>query len=158
MSYNDKILERFDASVDDEFERDMLYRSMAISYHWLIYGVFAIGVVLAWVLPGLYSVFSALPVGVIGIAAGFGDSWLRHRVPVPRLNTPTSEYAVMVVLALTWVAGVIFRSFSVLGLADLPGYLLMLGFAVVGSGVTIYNYKKQRQRDRTRLDAELDED
>lgn len=60
MSYNSKILERYDASVDDEFERETLYRSMAISYAWSIWALYTSTAILAWVLPGPYAPLGCL--------------------------------------------------------------------------------------------------
>ncbi|MBM7052296.1 hypothetical protein [Rothia sp. ZJ1223] len=158
MSYNDKILERYDTSMDDEFEREVLYRSIAISYTWLTFGVSVVSVILAWVLPGLYSLLSALPMALIGLTHSIGESWLRERAPVPRVNSSSGEYLLMFLLALAWVSGAIFRSFTVLGLWGLPGYLMMIGFATIGSALTLYSYKKRREDDRARLDTQLDED
>lgn len=160
MSYNDKILERYDASMDDEFEREMLYRSMAISYAWSIWLLYIALVVLAWVLPGAYSLLAMLPFFSFVIAMSIGDGWLRKRAPYPRLNGySTTEKIFMVVISLALVGGVIWnlsslmdKSFSIGGLVG----------AVAGIGVAIFMLKylttHQRRRDRERLDAQIVED
>ena len=60
MNYNDATLHYFDASVDDEYERTMLHRSSTVSMYLMIWFTFTIGAVLAWVLPGLLSLWSVV--------------------------------------------------------------------------------------------------
>lgn len=160
MSYNDKILERYDASMDDEFEREMLYRSMAISYTWAIWMLYIAIVVLAWALPGVYSLFALLPLLGFLVAMLIGDSWLRKRAPYPRLNGySTLEKLFMVVISLAMVGGVIWNLSSLMDSGFSIGGIVG---AVIGIGVAVFILKylttHQRRKDRERLDAQLDED
>ncbi len=160
MSYSDKILERYDASVDDEFEREMLYRSTAISYTWSVWLLYIALVVLAWVLPGAYSLLMILPLLAFVVAMLIGDSWLRKRAPYPRLNGySTTEKILMVVISLAMVGGVIWNLSSLMDSGFSIGGIVG---AAIGIGAAIYILKylstRQHRKDRERLDAQLDED
>lgn len=160
MSYNNKILERYDASMDDEFERQMLYHSMAISYTWSIWMLYITIVVLAWVLPGTYSLLAMLPLLGFVIAMLIGDVWLRKHAPYPRLNGySTAEKVLMVVISLAMVGGIIWNLSSLMDKDFSVGGLMG---AVVGIGAAVFMLKylstHQRRKNRERLDAQLDEE
>lgn len=87
MSFNEKILNDYDESVDDEYEREVLYRATAISYVWTMNLMFIASAVLAWVLPEMYSMWAVMPMGVLIFAMAVRDSWLRKRVPSPPSDT-----------------------------------------------------------------------
>ncbi|MDO4916232.1 MAG: hypothetical protein Q3974_01250 [Rothia sp. (in: high G+C Gram-positive bacteria)] len=84
MSYNDNMLERYDAFMDHEFEREMLYRSMAISYTWSIWMFYVTLGVLIWVLPGVYSLFAMLPFFSFLTAMAIDDVWYSPAAPSHR--------------------------------------------------------------------------
>ena len=160
MSINQKILDRYDASMDDEFERQVLYRAIAISYDWVINLMFGTCSVLAWVLPGVYAMWTVLPMGVLIFSMAIRDFWLRQYAPTPRI-TPYSKlgWVFAVVVSILIMSG-IYR--NTLGLVD-PGMSRgMIVGGVVGAIGSLFVLRdistKQRQRDRQRLDAQLGED
>ena len=51
MSIGDAIVGGYDATVDDEYQSNLLHKSNTITYHTAFYGYVALGAVLAWVLP-----------------------------------------------------------------------------------------------------------
>ncbi|WIM72670.1 hypothetical protein QP028_01660 [Corynebacterium suedekumii] len=55
MNFNDTIITRADATVDDEFERDVLHRGSTISLNWTVYSLFVLGAALSWILEGFAS-------------------------------------------------------------------------------------------------------
>lgn len=160
MSFNDKILERYDTSVDDEFERETLYRSMAISYAWAINLTFVACAILAWVLPGLYSMWAVLPMAFLIFAMATGDRWRRQRTPSPR-PTPYSkiEYVLIALVSLLVISGVYKNTLGIVDSDISRGFLIGGVMSVVCSIFIMKNISiKQRQRDRERLDAQLDQE
>lgn len=161
MSINQKILDRYDASMDDEFERQVLYRAIAISYAWAAYSAFAVGAVLAWVLPGFYSLWAFLPIFILLLPEAVSTAWLRARVPYPRVSFKTvsaGEVIYLVVCSLILVAGIAVHLSSVFGVEFSIGLAAGIpGGALAGLGV-FFLLKKLRDRDRQRLDAQLGED
>lgn len=160
MNINQKILDRYDASMDDEFEQQVLYRAIAISYAWVINLMFGACAVLAWVLPGAYAMWTVLPMGVLIFSMAIRDFWLRQYAPTPRI-TPYSKagWAFAVVVSILIMSG-IYR--NTLGFVDPDISRGMIVGGVVGSIASLFILRdistKQRQRDRQRLDAQLGED
>ncbi|MEU4207844.1 hypothetical protein [Rothia terrae] len=160
MSYNDKILARYDASMDDEFEREMLYRSIAISYTWAIWLLYIAFAVLAWVLPGVYAILVILPIAALIIAMATGDSWLRKRAPYPRLNGYSKlEQCLMVLISLAVIAGVIWNLSSIMDRDfSIGGAIGALAGIAASAFILKYLSTHQRRKDRERLEAQLEED
>ncbi|MFW0111165.1 hypothetical protein [Rothia sp. CCM 9416] len=160
MSINQRILDRYDASMDDEFERQALYRAIAISYAWVINLMFGACAVLAWVLPGWYAMWAVLPLGVLIFSMTIRDFWLRQHAPRPRI-TPYSKVGLVfaLVVSMLMMSG-IYR--NILGLVDPDMSRGMIVGGVVGAIGSLFVLRdistKQRQRDRQRLDAQLEEE
>lgn len=159
MSFNEKILNDYDESVDDEYEREVLYRATAISYVWTMNLMFIASAVLAWVLPEMYSMWAVMPMGVLIFAMAVRDSWLRKRVPSPRPTQHSLWKLLTVIVSVMVVGGIYWNTLDVVD-HDFSRGLLVGG--VIGIVVVLVLASKisahQRQRDRERLDAQLGED
>lgn len=162
MSYNDKILARYDASVDDEFERDTFYRSYALFYYWFVRVLILCAGILAWVLPGTLAYWSFILFVPIVVAELAVNRWYKSRSPRPRANklvTP-QEWIVQMILVLFWLAGLIVSSGSNVPDGFVTGIGIGAGGGLIGLLLLLNSSRieRMRQKDRERLDAQLDED
>lgn len=157
MTYNDTIIAKADATVDDEFERDMLHRSSTVSWNWSVYLTFAAGAAMAWIAQGpasLASLILLLP-PVVGHAVGV--HWLRQRVPHPRQAVVTgTDWGIIGIFIVVWVAGIAVRGFG-----GAPSFILgAAGGAVVGLLLVVFflaRTPKVRATDEERLAEGLED-
>ena len=75
MTYTDQLIDRYDQTVDDEYERLVLRRASSVSVRAIYLVTLILMAVLAWVLPGLHSLWAftlLLPLAVGGLALSDG--------------------------------------------------------------------------------------
>lgn len=163
MSYADSVITRYEATVDDEYQRMLLHQSSTIGFTAMMWLCYLLAVVLIWAMPGQNMETVAVAIFLVPLLALLiGQSWLRKKVPLPRINRVSKgEMAALGVILLLWVGGIA-RSRTMIG-TELAGYLTG---AVVGAGIGIaivllifkVVYPAVRDRDQRRLDRELDDD
>lgn len=83
MSIGDTIVARYDATVDDEYQSNLLHKSNTITYHTGFYGYVALGAALAWILPDGNSWIPLLVLAPMVGGAVIGTNWLKRHVPAP---------------------------------------------------------------------------
>lgn len=157
MSYLDKILDRYNHSVDDEYEREILHQSSSIALHLLAYSMIVVGAILAWVIPGPASLWSMLVFWPVVVCSGIASVWMKKRAPRPRsIKFLGSEIAFMVIVMAAWLGGVWVNVFD----AHLASGLGLIGGGLVGgiagglaAGVSL---KKARAKDELRFEEEND--
>lgn len=157
MSYNDTIIANADATVDDEFERDMLHRSSTVAWNWTAYLIFAAGAAMAWIADGIASIASLIVLLPPLIGHIISNRWLRQRIPHPRQAATTSvDWVVIGVFIVVWIAGVAFRGYGgslsfILGAAvgSVAGLLLVAFF--------LARTPKVRAADEERLAEDLED-
>lgn len=156
MSYADFSIKRYERLVDDEFERSILHKSstVALAYNdWLSLGS---AVVLAWILPGHYSVAGLIAIIPITLSRFIGVQWLRRSIPRPRYLAPSKrEFVLLLVCFAAMTVGV----FQNIGWPKDPfSFLLPVSGGLLGS---YYAYKRsaaRREEDRKILDRKLGPD
>ncbi|KQB86294.1 hypothetical protein [Corynebacterium lowii] len=157
MSYADYAIKRTNRLVDDEFEQAMLHKSstVAVAYNdWLS---LLIAAVLAWVLPGYYSLLCALPLFASSFAQLAGIRWLRRTVAIPCAHTRSlPELLIAAPLCIIATVGMAYK-LHLLGESIIT---LLIG-GLTGLIFTMYHYgtkqsEKRRRKDRQRLDKKLD--
>lgn len=157
MNYLDKILDRYNHSVDDEYEREILHQSSSIALHLLAYSMIVVGAILAWVIPGPASLWSMLVFWPVIVCSVIASAWMKKRAPRPRSITFLgSEIAFMVVVMAVWLGGVWVNAFE----AHLASGFGLIGGGVVGAIVggvaTGVALKKARAKDEQRFEEEND--
>lgn len=158
MNYNDATLHYFDASVDDEYERSMLHRSSTISMYLMIWFTFTVGAVLAWVLPGLLSLWSVVVFLPPLLANLLGEHWLKQHTPRPNYpELPRRDWAIGIPIAAIWMAGVTYNAFdtTVIAIVAMVAGGILGGF--LASRSIMKHNARNRQKDTERLNAELDD-
>ena len=88
MSIGDTIVARYDATVDVEYQSNLLHKSNTITYHTGFYGYVALGAALAWILPDGNSWIPLLVLAPMVGGAVIGTNWLKRHVPRPRPLLP----------------------------------------------------------------------
>lgn len=170
MSYADVVIERSDATVDDEYQRALLHKSYTYGFTMLMWANYVLAAVLVWLIPEQKMLFVTVAIIVMPLVGlMFSQRWLRRQVPMPRVNGLTKgEIAAMVVIIGLWMVGDL--RIQMLSEADSGGswvsslsYILgvVVGVAV-GLAFVYFLFKVVwpaiRNRDQRRLDRELDED
>ncbi|GAB2508376.1 hypothetical protein CATRI_04740 [Corynebacterium atrinae] len=113
MSYSDDIIAQADASVDDEFERQMLHKSSTVTVKWMSWAILVTAAMLAWVLDGLDTLWTALIFPAPLVASWIGLAWLRKSVPAPR-PVPLSriDWIALIFIIVIWLAGIAVKGFG----------------------------------------------
>lgn len=163
MSYNDALIERYNKTVDDEYQQVLLHQASTISFNALMWLNFISAAMMMWIFPSkdienITVVMMVLPVASVLI----GQLWLRKRIPIPRgMSISRGEIVGLVLVILVWGAGTAFAQSTELSekLGTVAG---MLVGALCGGVITALLVKvlipRVRQRDQKRLDAELDDE
>lgn len=163
MSYADSVIHRYEATVDDEYQRMLLHQSSTVGFTAMMWLCYLLAVVLIWAMPGQNMETAAVAIFLVPLLALLiGQGWLRKRIPLPRINRISKGEAVALgVIISLWIAGLA-RSQMMIGM-ELAGYLTG---AIVGVGIGLAAvlfafkviYPAVRDRDQRRLDRELDDD
>ena len=158
MSYNDATLHYFDASVDDEYERTMLHRSSTVSMYLMIWFNFTVGAVLAWVLPGVLSLWSALLFLPPLLSNLIGEHWLKRHTPRPNYpGLPRRDWAIGIPVLLIWMAGIAHNAFD--GITG-PTWAMIAGGilgGILAHWATTKHNARNRRKDTERLNDQLDD-
>lgn len=163
MSMGDAIVGGYDATVDDEYQSNLLHKSNTITYHTAFYGYVALGAVLAWVLPYGNSWIPLLVLAPMVGGAVIGTNWLKRNVPRPRALLPSPiEWAILVFLMIVWIAGISYNAPDGGG-ASTVGWIFggLVGGVVggiVGFTVALSFQKRGRAKDIERLDKKFADD
>ncbi|WP_146007490.1 hypothetical protein [Corynebacterium xerosis] len=163
MSMGDAIVGGYDATVDDEYQSNLLHKSNTITYHTAFYGYVALGAVLAWVLPDGNSWIPLLVLAPMVGGAVIGTNWLKRNVPRPRALLPSPiEWAILVFLMIVWIAGISYNAPDGGG-ASTVGWIFggLVGGVVggiVGFTVALSFQKRGRAKDIERLDKKFADD
>ena len=163
MSYADSLINRYEATVDDEYQRMLLHQSSTVAFTAMMWLCYILAVVLIWAMPGRNMEIVAIALFLIPLLAlVVGQNWLRRKVPLPRISRLSKgEVVALVIVFALWVGGIA-RSRGTNG-EELVGYLVgsLIG-AGVGIGIVLFIFKvvypAVRGHDQRRLDRELDED
>ena len=133
---------------DDEYQANTYLQSMAVGAYAAPIGATVAGAILAWVLPGNYSLLSILallPILAHEIAA---DDWLRNRVPQPKY-VPQKRYMGFVMIpCVAMIAGIAYRSTF--------GSMSVTIGGIVGGCIAFWLLPKWTERQRNRAQQRLD--
>lgn len=170
MSYADVVIERSDATVDDEYQQILLHKSYTYGFTMTMWANYVLATVLIWLIPepkmvGVTVAIIFMP--LVGLL--FSQRWLRRQVPMPKINGLTKgEIAAVIAVIGLWLIG--FSRVQILSEASAGGGLSGLGEsiagavagAVVGLAFVFFLFKvvwpAARNRDQRRLDRELDDE
>lgn len=146
-------------STDDEYQEMMWYKSCALAYASLPFFLYSVGAVLAWGLPGMYTLMSALIIIPIICSESIAQTWLKDFAPRPRANVNSKFTALTMLPAVLMIAGIVYRLFSVN--QDSMAQGAMVG-AVAGTAVaaivTPVVINAVRKKDENRFDSQLDDE
>lgn len=155
----DRIVERYDATVEDEYQSNLMHRSNTIGYHIAYYGYLFIAAALAWIVPAERN-WAPLIVVVPMLASAFvATAWMKRNAPRPRILKPTpTEIAMLIVIVGVWLGGLQYNDPN----ANLATALGLVSGGIVG-GIVGYAagawaLKRGRRKDIERLDAEFADD
>ncbi|AIL96833.1 hypothetical protein CUREI_05590 [Corynebacterium ureicelerivorans] len=154
-NFGDSIVNYVDGTATDEFEAATYHKANSVGFYTSLIGMALVGAILAWVLPGRQSLWSAIVLLTPLISSAASSQWMRNYVasPIFRLrNTPRSIIVTYWALCAVWLAGVI-----VTGGFDSAGAIGAIVGAVAAVVMAGTISKKRRQRDQTRLDAEAED-
>ena len=157
MNFDDTIITRADATVDGEFERDVLHRGSTISLNWTVYSLFVLGAALSWILDGFASFATALLVFPPLIGLFIGQRWMRRRVPLPRqMGNSRFDWLFGPIVLIIWVSGIAYRGFGgALEFIAGTGGGAVIGIILVV--LLISRTGKRRAADEERLAAESED-
>ena len=152
-NFGDSIVNYVDSTATDEFEAATYHKANSVGFYTSLIGMALVGAILAWVLPGRQSLWSAIVLLIPLISSAASSQWMRNYVASPIFRLPPRSIIVTYwALCAVWLAGVIvtggFESAGATG-------AIVGAIAVVVMAGTIS--KKRRQRDQTRLDAEAED-
>lgn len=158
MGYPQQVLNNYDNTVDDEYERQLLHRSSTVTFYAAMWLSFVGGAVLAWALPGNSALWSALLLFIPAAAQAIGTRWLRRHVPAPRFaKLSTGEWFALVVILAIWLTGLTVNVWD----SSLPAATGALVGAIIGGGLAVFLGPRitrwRRNRDTAKLDATLDD-
>lgn len=170
MSYADVVIERSEATVDDEYQQMLLHKSYTYGFTMTMWANYVLATVLIWLIPEteMAAVTGAIILmPLVGLV--FSQRWLRRQVPMPKINGLTKgEIAATIAVIGLWLIGFIrAQMLSDAGtggkLSELWGSIAgAVGGAVVGLAFVYFLFKvvwpAARNRDQRRLDRELDDE
>lgn len=124
-----------------------------------------VGAILAWVLPGRQSLWSAMVLLIPLISGAASSQWMRNYVASPIFqlrDIPRSVLITYFTLCAIWLTGLIVTGgFDPTGSFDSAGATGAIVGTIAGVVTTGtmsgYISKKRRQRDQARLDAEAED-
>ena len=163
MSIGDTIVARYDATVDDEYQSNLLHKSNTITYHTSFYGYVALGAALAWILPDGNSWIPLLVLAPMVGGAVIGTNWLKRHVPRPRPLLPSpAEWALLIFVMIMWLAGLSYNDPDGGG-ASTVGWISggIVGGVVggiIGFTVALAVQRRGRRKDIDRLDKKFADD
>lgn len=163
MSFNDSLIQRFEDTVDDEYQRIIVHQSSTVSLNAMMWANFVAAAVLVWVFPSPQTRLITMVMFLTPLVGALvGQRWLRKRIPTPRANKLTRwEVIGLAVVIVAWISGTAMAEG-----ADLPetaGYFsgALMG-ALCGIAIAAFLFKvlvpKIRQRDQKRLDKQYGDD
>lgn len=156
-SYSDAIIDQADASVDDEFERQMLHKSSTVTVKWMSWSILLTAAMLAWALQGPDTLWTVLICLAPLVATWIGVAWLRKSVPTPRpVALSRIEWVALILIIVVWLAGIAVRGFG-----SSPSFTIAAAVgAMFGLLATIflasYIPTRQRRKDIQRLNEHAD--
>lgn len=163
MSYADVVIERTDATVDDEYQRSLLHKSYTYGFTMLTWANYALAAVLIWLIPEEKMFYATVAINMMPLfASKFPQQWLRHRVPLRRVNSLTkTEAAALIVILCLWLSGVARMRWIVND--DALGHIVSIIIGIIAGLAFVYFLFKviwsaARNRDQRHLDRELDEE
>lgn len=158
MSYPTSVIERYDASVDDEYERSILHRSSTVAVRVSYLSALLLMAVLAWVLPGAHSLWAIALFLPLGFGEFISRRWMSRQVARPRPVSP-SPFETTLLLAMTAIALVgTGHNREMLTPGFVSGGLIGIIFgAVLAIVLTSRRARRQRATDRARLESELED-
>lgn len=81
MSYGDTLIARYDATVEDEYQANLMHRSNTIGYHIASYGYVFVAAAMAWIVPpdkNLAPIMVLVPMFAAVLAA---TGWMKRKAP-----------------------------------------------------------------------------
>lgn len=159
MTLTDNLLDRVEATVDDEYQRAVLHKGSTVSLYYGAYLSVFLGAALAWLVPADRAYVPLLAIVPPVVGSIIGTAWVKRRVPRPRLARPGPlEVAVAIVATGIWLAGIQFNRPD----GDLQTALGLVTGAIVGGVIAFFAIRvftrEARERDEERLDAEFGDD
>ena len=156
LQHYDELLERADQTVDDEYQTQVMHRANTLSTFFTVYLSYACSLILAWCLPGNYTLFSVAPVMVPFFAYMESSRWMKHRAPRPRpWKMNRVEIAIVSVFLFLWILGLSYRNPDMNFTSG-----LLIGACAGGVfgfvGMTL-KMRRDRKNDQLRLEAELED-
>lgn len=149
-SMSDHIVELYEKSVDDEYERKILHQSSTIANYITGYSTIIAAAIVAWFLPGKAAYLSFLFPLAVFVGQQMGQRWMRQRVPAPRAVLPsTPVLLLMVPITGLWVGGLLYNTTD----NNAWSWIGAIVGAVVG-GVASFFYMKKNQQHNRNLDEE----
>lgn len=158
MTYTDQLIDRYDQTVDDEYERLVLHRASSVSVRAIYFVTLILMAVLAWVLPGLHSLWAFTLLLPLAVGEFVAQRWMSTRTARPRALEPTPGEIVFIAVTLMIAilgyghgAGMLTPGFIAGALAG--GTIGMMG----GILAVRKRMSDRREKDTARLNADLDD-
>lgn len=159
MSYGDTLIARYDATVEDEYQANLMHRSNTIGYHIASYGYVFVAAAMAWIVPpdkNLAPIMVLVPMFAAVLAA---TGWMKRKAPRPKLLKPTpAEIAITIVALGLWLGGMQYNDPH--ASSATAGGLVSGGVfgGIIGYMISAWSTKRGRRKDIERLDAEFGDD
>lgn len=109
-NFGDSIVDYVDGTATDEFETATYHKANSVGYFTSLIGMALVGAILAWVLPGRQSMWSAIVLLIPAISSAASSQWMRNYVASPIFqlrNTPRSILVTYWALCAVWLVGII---------------------------------------------------
>lgn len=158
MTYTDQLIERYDQTVDDEYERLVLHRASSVAIRAVYFVTLELIAVLAWALPGLYSLWAFALLLPLGAGELVAQRWMSARTARPRALEPTPAEIVFIVVALTIALFGYGHGAGMLNTGFIIGALVGGAIGIAAGVVSVRRrMARRRENDTARLNAELDD-
>ncbi|SDM10806.1 hypothetical protein SAMN04488535_1945 [Corynebacterium mycetoides] len=142
----------------DEYESSMVHKSNTVLVGAMGGGLFLLGAVLAWAIPGIHSALSILIIVPLLLGLGAAEGWLKHYHVRQKAQPNVAFLSTLLVLAMVQIAGI---GYNVGGGMNAFAWS-MLGGGVIGAAVGLFaagtamdsRHASDLRRREEQLDAE----
>ena len=151
--------EQVEACTEDEYQREVVYKSYAVGYSTMVFSLYTVGAIFAWLLEGQLSQVSVVVIFPYVLAEMISTQWMIKHVPRPKPTTPRLLSTALVALpAAIMTAGMFYNTYQTGKLDTASGIIVgaILGF-LGGLVFTPLIINLLRARDQRLLDASFDD-
>lgn len=149
-------LQQIERASSDEFERDIITKSSAITVIPITFLELIVAAILAWSLPGRLTLLALLAIIPSIAGTSLSAAWMRKHIATPTVRSNWTLTALYLIPMFLCFAGIAYHAFA-LSDAAAPYLIGATVGAITSVLISPALRRKQNRRDQSRLDAELED-